>query len=105
MKPTYTMKWFKENAHAFDQWYDPETFCGYSWGYLIECCPQHFMKWWDPKRFRWNDHGMLLPEYCIDYIDIWYKEDYYDLSYDELVWEALKTKMESHLERETGGDW
>lgn len=98
MKIEYTDLWFRENAHKFDLWFNPNTFiwkgggsrhlaefCNkdfnkwwdadkydYYWPeFLAQHCSKYFNSWWDPNKFDWH-YINFLPMYCSNYKDVWF---------------------------------
>ncbi len=57
----------------FDKWFHLVKLNknSYKWGELLSYCPEHFLKYWDPKRFNWDSTDDLL-ENASQHFDVWW---------------------------------
>ena len=58
----------------FDKWFHIIKLnrTSYTWSALLGYCPEHFLKYWDPKRFNWKYCKDELIEHASKYFDVWW---------------------------------
>jgi hypothetical protein len=88
MKVKYKNKFFYDNSHRFDKWFDPDTFNWQHIYLLVMHCSDHFDKWFDSETFDWGDSYYLVV-YCPEHFHKWFDPDKID-------WEFCLEYLEKH---------